>query len=294
MPKMKDAIFTRLSSWIKSFWGINHTSTHQSEPTPRNLPYHVSGIHGRIHPFDFMINSSTEEGIIAYNRIGNQVLDLCREAVEQTGQDFSAVSSILDYGCGYGRVTRKFVEVFPAGKIDVFDVDPGGPKFCAEEFGVNPIYFHGDWSSVSFRKYSVIWVGSVFTHLDEQHTRRFLKLLIDLLTPEGILVFTTQGENALDRLKTGFYGERFQVNAPTIDASFSQRGFGFFPYEQVDLQILPIKFEGEHFGMTWMSQTYVNSLVEEISGETLTSLYFKPAGWDWHQDVYAYQLTKST
>ncbi len=82
-----------------------------------------------------------------------------------------SVRALLDFGCGYGRVTRVFAQKMPPEKISVFDVDRGGLPLLRRRIRGHGAHFcqeaSWDWNTVGFGKYDWIWVGSVFTHLDE-------------------------------------------------------------------------------------------------------------------------------
>ena len=254
----------------------------------------IPGVFGRVHKYDFMIAGDTPEGVAGYNRIGASVVSLIEQGLSIVNRKVSDVKSLLDFGCGYGRVTRALVQTINPRKIHVFDVDPNAVFFCAQEFRVKPLYFKEpdiwDYSTVPFSRYDVIWLGSVFTHLSQAYTAEMLKMLVKLLKPGGLLIFTTHGDQTLHRLQTGYYGNRFKEDASEIIEKFNQIGFAFIPYEKEEVEILPFNFvRASDFGMTWMSQQYVDNLVSQISGGGVTLLRHLPLGWDHHQDVYYFQ-----
>ena len=141
---------------------------------------------------------------------------------------------------------------------------------------------------MNFGSYDCIWAGSVFTHLSEAYTRETLQLLLALLSPRGVLVFTTHGEEALRRtLVPGWFGATIHGRRDTIRADFEGRGFHFTPYTRDELGLLPFRFRrGEDFGVTWVSEAYVRGLVERLSAGRLCVTGFRPAGWDKYQDVF--------
>ncbi len=46
------------------------------------------------------------------------------------------------------------------------------------------------------RRYDVVWVGSVATHLSEQSTIRLVRKLLSFLAPKGLLVLSMHGRFA--------------------------------------------------------------------------------------------------
>ena len=264
--------------WLKS----------ESALQPRLVP----GIYGRLHPYDFMIAGDSPELASVYNRIGSGAVDLCMDGLTLVNRSVKSVRSILDFGCGYGRVSRAMVQRFRPGIIDVFDVDSQAPIFCAHEFGVRPLVFkkEWDWNSVNFRSYDLIWVGSVFTHLSEPFARETLSLLYRILKKDGMLVFTAHGEGTFQRTRDGFYGEYYQALADDIEAEYREKGIYFTAYQKQVLEILPFEFKkGQDFGMTWLRPDFVQAMSEQVSDGHLRLVEYRPLGWEQHQDTYFFQ-----
>ncbi len=260
---------------------------------PRSLP----GLFGRVHADDLMIGGASPEQIATYRRVGEGAADLAGAGLAAAGRELGEVRSLLDFGCGYGRVTRVFAQRLAPEKIAVFDVDPAAAAFCGAEFGVQALSFAGeswDWSTVPFGRYDWIWVGSVLTHLDEPYTRETLALLISLLEPGGVLVFTTHGDEALRRCgEPGFLDARIHREREKIRRDYAARGFHFTPLTRRELAALPFEFRrGAQFGYTWMSEAYTRALAAELSQGRLEVKGYRPAGWEGYQDAVFCQLLR--
>jgi SAM-dependent methyltransferase len=176
---------------------------------------------------DFTGLRNSPESAAVYNRIGSGAVDLCIDGLMLVNRSVESVRSILDYGCGYRRVLRAMVQRFRPGIIDVFNVDSHAPIFCAHEFGVRPLVFKKEWNwnSVNFRRYDLIWVGSVFTHLREPFARETLSLLYRIMKKDGMLIITTHGEGTYQRTRNGFYGEYYQALADNIEAGYREKEY---------------------------------------------------------------------
>lgn len=257
------------------------------------------GVFGRIHHQDTMLQSSSLQSVQHYIEVGREAYRLIEKAASLAGRRLRDVGLILDFGCGYGRVTRVLVQNIEPHFVHAFDVDPDASIFCANEFGVKSLVLADDWDSIPFSTYGVIWVGSVFTHLSEEYARGILLLFRDILAPEGLLVFTTHGAKTLRRVREGSYGERFRRLEPTIRAELESKGFSFVAYDDQEIA-LRLRSRGQaclasyarevqNYGKTWMSQSFVMELVQEVFGPELQLLDFLPQGWDGHQDVFIYQ-----
>ena len=138
------------------------------------------------------------------------------------------VESLLDLPCGYGRVARYLRAAYPETQMYFCDLEPEAADFCATRFRGTPIHSQPELTEVALPKVDVIWVGSLFTHVDEARTRRWLSYLCEHLNPEGVLVATFHGPWSL----------QMQEQAPMIDDEswkkivdgYEETGFGYAPY----------------------------------------------------------------
>ena len=126
----------------------------------------------------------------------NQSLDFVKTVVA-TIAELRKVSindfSVLDFGCGYGRLARLFF--YYIDQENFYGVDPWDKSI--EECHNNRISKNillSDWlpSSLPFeeRKFDLIYSFSVFTHLSERATKQALNTLHRYLKDDGILVIT--------------------------------------------------------------------------------------------------------
>ena len=118
--------------------------------------------------------------------------------LSRNGLELSQFGTILDFGCGVGRLIRTF-----SGMQDVrllgTDYNPELIGWCREnlpfaEFSVNDLAPPLDYAddSVDF-----VYAFSVFTHLPENLQRQWITELHRILRPGGYLLITTQGDSYL-------------------------------------------------------------------------------------------------
>ncbi|MCX7016265.1 MAG: class I SAM-dependent methyltransferase [Candidatus Sumerlaeota bacterium] len=262
-----------------------------AEPAAREATQYP-GVFGRIHRNDTMVPGFSPEALAHYQAVGSEACALVEQALRRTGRALGDVRSLLDFGCGYGRVLRMLAQRMDPAKIAAFEVDPRAPAFCAAEFGVQALGINKawDWAAVPFGQYDVIWAGSIFTHLNEADFRSTLALLSGRLNPGGLLVFTTHGQEALRRTPTAG-GARLAALVPRIWTELDQRGFCFLPYEPDELEhILPFPYPaGRQFGATWVNESYVRAAAHEASMGRLEFLAFQPQAWDNLQDAFTFR-----
>ncbi len=110
----------------------------------------------------------------------------------------------LDFGCGWGRISRIFLRDFQRGDMAGVDIDPGMVSFCHEavvpggHFAVSnhaPLPF----ADASFR---LVTAYSVFTHLPEALFQSWMQELLRVTAPGGLIAFTVEPERFLDFVAT--------------------------------------------------------------------------------------------
>src|SRR5258706_6729105 len=158
--------------------------------------------------------------------------------------DLGRVQSLLDFASGYGRVTRFLVRAVPAARVWVADVYAGGVRFQAERFGV-----HGVVSAIRpedfacAERFDVILVTSLFTHLPQERFVDWLRVLLGLLNPGGLLAFSAHSPEVLPA------GEEMPAN-----------GFLFAPTSESG------SLDTCDYGSTWVTADFVHSALEQATG----------------------------
>jgi SAM-dependent methyltransferase len=170
----------------------------------------------------------------AYFLSGYCALSCIRKALDVAGK--KSVSSILDFGCGHGRVLRALAANFPEAKLTAVDSNKGGVDFCAKEFKAKPVYSNFAFSNLAFdRKFDLIWVGSVFTHLSRERWPKLLTLLRSVLAENGSLLFSTHGRDAERRLRDPGALLLFNLESERIAKILEEYyidGFGYSDYRR--------------------------------------------------------------
>jgi ubiquinone/menaquinone biosynthesis C-methylase UbiE len=112
--------------------------------------------------------------------------------------------SILDWGCGPGRVVRHLPDILPPSTlISATDYNSKSIQWCKEnlsdiEFLTNGIHPPLTYAENSF---DVVYGLSIFTHLSRNNHSLWKNELYRVLKPGGIAIISTQGKNYLDLLK---------------------------------------------------------------------------------------------
>jgi SAM-dependent methyltransferase len=140
------------------------------------------------------------------------------------------VESVLDFACGAGRVLRVLKAAFPNAALTACDVWEEGVEFCSKVFGATGVVANEDPEKTELGgPFDLIWCGSLLTHVDRDAWSRFLKLFRSVLTPGGVLVFTTRGRYIAEEFfRTGRnrYSQSEEQIAEIL-RDYDESGFGW-------------------------------------------------------------------
>jgi SAM-dependent methyltransferase len=188
----------------------------------------VANISKSIHSNDDMYKKSSN-GWDDYSSVGRSTIELLDSVVEKYQVK---TDDILDFGCGHGRVARHLRLAFPHSRLSFSDIDDSGWQFCASEFNGMGFPSAPGFSELKIPgKYDLIWLGSVFTHLDWDRSVQLLTQLASSLKPQGVVVATVRGKacyetmvNNPDRFNIGGYYDQL-LN------EYEKSGFGYMDYK---------------------------------------------------------------
>lgn len=122
-----------------------------------------------------------------------------RELNERHGRTGLDEARILDFGCGWGRLTRFFARDAMPGRLFGCDPTPEILEIC-EKTGVPGDLRRTDFlpDDLPFRDLDLVFSFSVFTHISEEAHRACLKAIHRALAPGGLAVITVRPPAYLD------------------------------------------------------------------------------------------------
>ncbi|MEG4165989.1 MULTISPECIES: methyltransferase [unclassified Microcoleus] len=190
------------------------------------------------------VKDDRDQALVRYYALGRSVLATVKQVVEWHFGSFENVPSFLDFACGYGRFTRYLIQEMPPEKIWVSDIYSNAVKFQTEYLGVSGIVSTGKPENYLIdRKFDCILANSFFSHMPERTFTSWLQNLYDLLTPNGILMFSVHDQCLLPS----------HIEMPANGILFSP---------QSESQSL----DKEEYGTTYVTEKFVREIVEEVSG----------------------------
>jgi SAM-dependent methyltransferase len=122
-----------------------------------------------------------------------------RSLAERHGMPLTAMTRVLDWGVGCGRIARHVLHLCPQVELHGIDIDADNIAWCAANlpgghFAVGPLMpplpFPDDY-------FDFIYANSVFTHLTEAAQNCWLAELARVLRPDGKALATVHGETSV-------------------------------------------------------------------------------------------------
>lgn len=125
-------------------------------------------------------------------------------------------SRLLDFGCGWGRISRCYLRDMPASRIDGFE-----PNFAFAVLArrLNPYItiFNGGFTpdrTLPVERYDLIVGWSIFSHLSQSSAKAWLGELWRVARPGARLFLTTWGERFIQRM---IAGEETMITGGVVD-----------------------------------------------------------------------------
>jgi SAM-dependent methyltransferase len=131
---------------------------------------------------------------------GRLAADSIRDAIGRAGTRVEELGSILDFGCGCGRVIRNWAQL--DAEIAGSDLSGDAVNWCRDNLrfahfetnGLSPPLAFGDAS------FDLAYALSVFTHLPEAIQYEWVDELHRVTRPDAYVLLTTHGDRYLERL----------------------------------------------------------------------------------------------
>lgn len=213
-----------------------------------------------------------------YLSVGLSASRCIRQALGRTHAE-SPVRSVLDLPCGYGRVLRFLRVMFPQADITAVELNARALDFCRRSFAVATQLSQPTIADLSLpQRFDLIWCGSLFTHLDEQASRKLLRFFYGHLSDQGVCVFTTHGQRSIDWIqsKQNTYGLTEGAQHEVV-RGFQSNGYGYADYP-----------DQTGYGVSAVSHQRMLDLAKNAGN--WHEIMFMEHGWDDHQDVLAFGM----
>lgn len=221
-----------------------------------------------VHPKDQMLHRSlgafdVNRALSQYFSVALQQHHAAQQVLRALYGDRACDVDVLDFACGYGRAVRFLVLAVPGTRIWAADVQREAVEFVTREFGVHGIASSTDPGQfVPARRFGFVWVASLFSHLPERTFHAWLRRLLALLEPDGVLCFSVHDASLLP-----------------ASAPMPADGFQFVPESE------NASLDKNEYGTTFVTEGFVRASLVEAAGPDRPWLRV-PLALAGHQDLY--------
>lgn len=184
--------------------------------------------------------------------------------LESVDRPLLKTASVLEFASGHGRFTRHLVRAIGAERVTVSDVVVGAVAFSRATFGVQGFASHAQPEGVQWpRRYALVFVLSLFSHLPRSSWSRWLARLWDAVEPGGLLVFSTHGLEAARR----------------AGVALDEEGYFFAASSESNA------IDAQEYGTAFTEAAFVRARLHELAAAP-AEVRMQPCGFWNHQDAW--------
>jgi len=134
-------------------------------------------------------------------RTGRLGFESLVETLSRNGIEPHDLSSVLDFGCGCGRITRYWKD-WTRTRVHGADYNPRLVEWCRRNLPFARFEVNGSEPPLPFAEGELdfVYALSVFTHLSERAQFAWMQEMARIIRSGGHLLLTTHGESYLDHL----------------------------------------------------------------------------------------------
>jgi SAM-dependent methyltransferase len=182
-------------------------------------------------------------------------------ALRQAGRRLDEVDSVLDFGCGPGRVLPHIASLAPSAACAGCDVDTASISWARGRYPDNgwAVSHYAPplpWSDESF---ALVYSVSVFSHLGETLQDRWLAEIRRVLKPGGVALLSTHGGYAFEQFRSGSVTTRWCRRGAFERAPLRASECVFVPYRRSIWNRADLPGIGEQYGLAFHGDEYVHA-----------------------------------
>lgn len=227
--------------------------------------------------------ADTEE----YLSLGEGDVRLMLEALRETGFVLAPGNRVLDFGCASGRMMRHLAEYSQTCEIWGTDINARILPWCQRnlsppfQFAITTTVPHLPFED---RYFNLVYVGSVFTHIEDL-TRAWLLELRRIIVPEGRLFVTIHDGHTMKLLEPQYIRDRLtKVIEQTGQRPYEWRRFSRGLEQNADYQ----RWKDKPFAMMVLGRDAASQVFYDIDFfYQLVRPMFEPLLV--REEVYGYQ-----
>jgi SAM-dependent methyltransferase len=200
-------------------------------------------------------------GAFAFTEGGRQAAAELAGLMRAAGRDPGRLRSVLDFGCGPGRVLPHVARLAPQAACAGCDVDAAAIDWAARHLpGLG-------WSLSSFHpplpfedgRFDLIYAISVFSHLDRGVAALWLAELRRVLAPDGLALLSVHGPHAFEQFRTGAVTTSWCSPAVFRRGPLGPDEFVFIPYRRSFWTDADLPGVGREYGLAFQGAEHTRA-----------------------------------
>ncbi|MGB9185388.1 MAG: class I SAM-dependent methyltransferase [Solirubrobacteraceae bacterium] len=201
-------------------------------------------------------------GATEYLAGGRRAAQELADGLRSTGRDPERLRSVLDFGCGAGRVLPHIARLCPGAHCVGCDVDRAAVEWAGAH---RPA---GDWFVSSFEpplpfapeRFDLVYSVSVFSHLGRGLQERWLRELRRILAPGGVALLSVHGASAFEAFRTGQVRSSWCSAEVFAREPLRTRDFVFTPYVRSLWTAGELPGVGSEYGLAFHGHDYLREV----------------------------------
>jgi SAM-dependent methyltransferase len=182
------------------------------------------------------------------------------EGMEVAGAAVERLGSVLDLGCGSGRVLPHIATLAHAARCVGCDVDPAAiswdrrhrPELTWERTGFDPPL------PFAAAEFELVYSISVFSHLDEHLSDAWAAEVERVLEPGGVALLSVHGAYAFEQFRTGAVSTAWCRRGAFDRGPLESGEFVFVPYRRSIWNEGELPGVGSEYGLAFHGAGYVH------------------------------------
>jgi SAM-dependent methyltransferase len=191
---------------------------------------------------------------------GRQAAAALAAVLNDAGGSIADARSVLDFGCGSGRVLPHMAMLAPTARCTGCDVDAGAITWAARHLPTLEWSLSGAVPPLPFAagQFDLVYSISVFSHLDEPLQDRWLAELQRVLAPGGIALLTVHGPHAFEQFRTGAVRTRWCSPSAFARGPLGDDELIFEPYVRSMFNRAELPGVGASYGLAFHGHGYLH------------------------------------
>jgi SAM-dependent methyltransferase len=180
-----------------------------------------------IPPSDLLFRSTGCESAEWYVKSGDQSYQEFADVLAACRRSFDEFRTILDFGCGCGRILRALRNRLPGARLCASDQDEAAVAWLRKTYQDVNLRTNGPLPPLAFAAgtFDLVLGFSVFTHLSESYQDAWLHELRRVTRPGAFLLLTVHGSANWDKTLREHQPLRDSPELPALESALGGHGF---------------------------------------------------------------------